>query len=129
MQALPALAMCLAIAMYFWTIVNVARARRKYGVATPAITGNADFERVFRTQQNTVEHLVMFVPCLLLFSQYWPTWGAGIGLVWVIARVWYALGYYAPTGKKRSPGFGLSVAALAVLFLGSLTGIAMTLAR
>jgi glutathione S-transferase len=129
MQALPALVMCLAIAMYFWTIFNVGRARAKYGIATPATTGNADFERVFRAQQNTLEQLVMFIPCLWLFSQYaWPTWGAAIGLVWVIARVWYALGYYAPTGKKRSAGMTVSVIALAVLFLGSLIGIGMTLA-
>jgi glutathione S-transferase len=128
MHALPALVTCLAFIMYAMLIVNVGFARRKYGVATPAITGNADFERVFRAQQNTLEHLVVFVPLLWLFSQYVsPPWGALIGLVWVLARIWYALGYYAPTGKKRAPGFGVSVGALVILLVGSLTGIARTL--
>jgi glutathione S-transferase len=128
MHALPALVICLAFIMYSMLIVNVVRARGKYGVASPATTGNADFERIFRAQQNTLEHLVMFVPLLWLFSQYVsPLWGALIGLVWVLARIWYALGYYAPTGKKRSPGFGLSVGALALLLVGSLLGIARNL--
>jgi glutathione S-transferase len=124
MQALPALVTCLAFVMYFWLIGNVILARGKYGIQTPSVIGNKDFERVYRAQQNTLEHLVVFVPLLFLFSQYVsPTWGAGIGLVWVLARVWYALGYYAPTGKKRSAGFTLSVVALLLLLLGTLIGI------
>jgi uncharacterized membrane protein YecN with MAPEG domain len=129
-QSLPALVICLAIAVYIWTVVNVSRARGKYGISAPATTGNVDFERVFRTQQNTLEHLVVFVPVLMLFSQYVsPVWGAGIGLVWVLARIWYALGYAAPTGRKRGPGFGISLAAIAVLLIGALVGIVLNLSR
>ncbi len=128
MHALPALVTCLAFAMYFWLIINVAVARGKYGIEIPATTGNADFERVFRAQQNTQEYLVAFVPLLFLFSQYVsPVWGAGIGLVWVIGRIWYALGYYAPTGKKRSPGYLISTVALLLLLLGAIIGIVMAL--
>jgi uncharacterized membrane protein YecN with MAPEG domain len=128
-RALPDLVICLAVAMYIWTSVNVSRARGKYKISAPATTGNPDFERVFRAQQNTLEHMVAFIPCLLLFSQYAsPLWGAGIGLVWVLARVWYAIGYAAPTGSKRGPGFGIALAALAVLLVGALVGIVMKLA-
>ena len=123
-NALPALVICLAVAMYFWTIVNVGRARRKYKISAPATTGNENFERVFRAQQNTLEHLVVFFPCLWLFCRYAsPTWGAGIGLVWVLARVWYAIGYASPTGRKREPGFAISSIALTVLLVGSLVGV------
>ncbi len=127
-HALPDLVICLAIAMYAWTIVNVGRARGKYKIPAPATTGNPDFERVFRTQQNTLEYLVVFIPCLWLFSQYASAiWGAGIGLVWVLARVWYVIGYAAPTGKKRGPGFGISFAALGVLLAGAAVGIVVRL--
>jgi glutathione S-transferase len=124
LHPLPALVLCLAIAMYIWTIVLVSLARRKYGIAAPATTGNADFERVFRTQQNTLEQLAIFVPCLLLFNAYVsPLWAAGIGLVWVVARVWYAIGYAAPGGGKRAPGGTISFAANSVLLVGAMIGI------
>ena len=124
MYALPDLVLCLAVLMYVWLLVNVGRARKKYGVSSPAVTGNEDFERVFRAQQNTLENMVMFVPLLYSFSRYVsPAWGALLGLVWVIGRVWYAIGYYAPTGKKRSPGFMLSAFALLLMLLGTLLGI------
>jgi uncharacterized membrane protein YecN with MAPEG domain len=124
MHPLPALIVCLAIAMYIWTIVQVSRARRKYAIAAPATTGNVDFERVFRAQQNTLEQLVIFIPCLLLFSEYVsPSWGAGIGLVWVIGRVWYAIGYAAPGGGKRAPGGATSFITNSVLLVGATIGI------
>jgi glutathione S-transferase len=130
MYALPALVICLGIAVYIWTIVNVSRARGKYGISAPATTGNPEFERIFRAQQNTLEHLVMFVPCMLLFSQYAsPLWGAGIGLVWVASRVWYAVGYAAPTGRKRALGYGISLAAIGILLVGALIGIVVSLTR
>jgi uncharacterized membrane protein YecN with MAPEG domain len=123
-QALPALVTCLALAMYLWVSVNVAFARARYKVAPPATTGNADFERVFRTQQNTLEHLVLFLPCLWMFCSYVsPLWGAGLGLVWVLARVAYAVGYYAPTGARREPGFVIAIVANCVLLLGAVFGI------
>ena len=52
-----ALITCLAIAVYFATSVLVSRARTAYGIKAPAITGNPDFERVFRVQMNTLEWL------------------------------------------------------------------------
>ena len=43
-----ALVTLLAVALYFYTGLMVAKARAKYGVKAPATTGNLDFERVFR---------------------------------------------------------------------------------
>jgi glutathione S-transferase len=57
LHPLPALVVCFAMAMYIWTIAMVSRARGKYQVRAPATAGNEDFERVFRTQQNTLENL------------------------------------------------------------------------
>ncbi len=45
-----ALVTLLAVALYFYTGVLVARARAKFGVMAPAIMGNSDFERAFRVE-------------------------------------------------------------------------------
>src|SRR5450830_1482408 len=45
-----ALVTLLAVALYFYTGLLVAKARQKFGVVASATTGNLDFERVFRVQ-------------------------------------------------------------------------------
>jgi len=42
-----ALVTLLAVFLYFYTGILVAKARGKFGVKAPATTGNPDFERVF----------------------------------------------------------------------------------
>src|ERR1700744_2533859 len=100
-----ALVTLLAVAFYFITSTQVARARIKYGVKLPAITGNPDFERVFRVQMNTLEWLPIFLPSLSLFAIYISdAIAASIGAVWVIGRIVYMVGYFRSV-PGRSPGF------------------------
>jgi glutathione S-transferase len=97
-------------------------ARGKYGVKAPAITGHPVFERFFRVQQNTLEQLVMFVPSVWLFGSYVdPNWAALLGLVWLVARVLYLLGYVKDPAK-REVGFLLTALPNIVLLLGALWG-------
>lgn len=111
----------LAAYLYFGTMVG--RARSKYGIKAPATTGNVDFERVFRVHQNTLEHLVVFLPALWMFGTYVSDLYAGLlGVVWTIGRIIYAQSYYADAAK-RAPGYGISLAAVLVLLLGSLVGV------
>ncbi|MBM0741742.1 MAPEG family protein [Phormidium sp. CLA17] len=125
--AFPSLITSLALLLYSVVTLNVGRARMKYGVMPPAMTGDPSFERVLRVQQNTLEQMIMFLPALWLFSIYVsPYWGAGIGAVWVIGRILYAWGYYQEA-KKRGPGFGISFLSVAVLILGSLIGPILSL--
>jgi glutathione S-transferase len=70
MYHFTALVTLLAVLFYFITSAQVARARIKYGVKLPAISGNPDFERVFRVQMNTLEWLPIFLPSLWLFAIY-----------------------------------------------------------
>nr|WP_199294774.1 MULTISPECIES: MAPEG family protein [unclassified Trichocoleus] len=124
---MPSLVTVLALILYFVVSINVGRARNKYKIAAPQMSGNPNFERVLRVQQNTLEQLILFLPALWLFSQFVnPVWGAGIGAVWVIGRVLYAWGYYQ-AAEKRALGFGISMLANVVLLLGSLAGIVVTL--
>src|SRR3981081_2149396 len=70
MYHFTALVTCLAILFYFFTSTRVARARAAFEIKAPAITGNPDFERVFRVQMNTLEWMPIFLPSLWLFAIY-----------------------------------------------------------
>ena len=123
----PSLVTVSALCMYFVVTINVGRARAKYKIIPPQTSGDPNFERVIRVQQNTLEQLVLFLPSLWLFSLFIsPIWGAGIGALWVIGRILYAWGYYQEA-KKRTLGFGISSLASIVLLLGSLVGIILPL--
>ena len=113
----------LSLIVYLATAINVGRARSKYEIKPPATTGNPDFERAFRIQQNTLEQLVFFLPLLWLFTLFVnPLWGAVIGGVWVLGRIIFAIGY-SLAAEKRTIGFVLSMFASLSLLIGSLIGI------
>ena len=62
----------------------VGRARVRHGIKAPATTGNPDFERVYRVQQNTLESLIVFVPAVWIFGlNASPAIGAGLGAVFL----------------------------------------------
>lgn len=123
----PSLITALALLLYQAISINVGRARFQYKILPPETTGNPNFERVLRVQQNTLEQLVFFLPALWLFSYYVsPLWGAGIGAVWIVGRIAYAWGYYQ-AAEKRMIGFGISAMSGTVLLLGSFIGIILSL--
>jgi glutathione S-transferase len=112
-----------ALILFFVVTINVGRARVKYGVKPPEMSGEPAFERVLRVQQNTLEQLVLFLPALWIFAIFvQPNAAAIIGAVWIFGRILYAWGYYQ-AAEKRGPGFGISSLATIVLLLGSLWGI------
>jgi glutathione S-transferase len=118
-----ALVTLLAIVFYFYTGTRVPRARRKYGVPAPAISGNPDFERVFRVQANTLEWMPIFLPVLWLFAYYVSdVWAAILGLVWIAGRIFYMVSY-TQAADRRGPGFGVQAAVCGVLLIGALVGI------
>ena len=127
MYHFTALITCLAVAVYFFSSVLVSRARVKFGVKLPAISGNPDFERVFRAQMNTLEWLPIFLTSLWLFAIYIGDGiTASIGAVWVIGRILYVLGY-ARAVEQRGPGFAIQALATIALWLGALGAIVMKL--
>ena len=118
-----ALVTCLAILVYAYASILVSQARQKFGVKVPAISGNPDFERVFRAHMNTLEWLPMFLPSLWLFAIYiGDIYAAGIGLVWVVGRFLYIRGY-AQAVEKRGRGFFIQAIANTVLWAGALGAI------
>ncbi len=119
----------LALLQFIVFVMQVSRARGKYGVLAPAITGNEIFERHFRVQQNTLEQLIVFLPGLYLFARYFnPLWAAGLGLIYLIGRQVYSASYVRDP-KTRSAGFGLTFLPTIVLIAGGLIGAAIHLAK
>jgi glutathione S-transferase len=127
--ALPALTTLIALLLYVMTALNVARARAKYKISAPAISGNPDFERIFRVQMNMLEQMVAFVPALWLFALFVnAAWASALGAVWIVARAAYATSYYR-AAESRGPGFVIAFTAMALLWLGALWGVVAVLLR
>jgi len=113
------------LALVEYTIFGglVGRARAKYGIQAPATTGHLDFERVNRVHINTLESLAAFIPTVLLFGLYIDArWAAGLGLLFVIGRAVYAVGYLQ-AADKRGMGAGISGLVNIALLLGALFGV------
>jgi glutathione S-transferase len=123
-----ALVTLMAVVLYFYAGLLVARARQKFGVKAPAIAGNVDFERAFRVQQNTLEWMPIFLPLLWLFALYVNDWGAALlGLVWIVGRVLYIRGYSAAADRRHN-GFTVQAIACGALLIGGFAGIVWRMA-
>ncbi|WP_299017108.1 MAPEG family protein [uncultured Caulobacter sp.] len=119
-HALVAIVTLLSLLVYVWMILRIPGARRRTGIDAPAMTGDPELERHIRVQANTVEWLVIYLPALWLFAIYWnDLFAAAMGVVWIVGRIIYALGYAADP-KKRELGFVIQALATAVLVFGAL---------
>ena len=110
--------------MYFAFAVGIARGA--YEISAPSIIGNEIFERANRVHQNSVEHIVIFVPALWMFGYFIdPLWGSGVGLVYIVSRFMYRAAYLSDP-SKRSLSFTLGFFAIVVLLVGSTAGAVMS---
>lgn len=118
----------LAVLVYFWADLRVSKARGDYKIKAPAIAGDPNFERIFRSHQNMMEWMPIFLPSLWLFALYISDiWAALVGLVWVVGRVLYLVAY-AQAADKRGLGFAIQASASTILFFGAAAGVIRALA-
>ena len=104
----------------FGMALMVARTHSKTGILAPTMTGAPLLERAIRAHLNTIEWLPIFLPAMWLFAIYWnPNWAAGLGLLWLIGRIAYFVGYLSAP-LKRYPGFFIQSLAAFALLLGAL---------
>jgi len=117
----------LAILQYLYFGILVGKARGKYNVEAPAVSGHPEFERYYRVQMNTLEMLVFFLPSLYLFAEYVDAIiAAGLGLVYLIGRFLYQQSYVKDP-KTRDLGFGLTILPSLAMALVTLVYIVISL--
>ena len=113
----------LAVIQLVFFSVLVGRARGRYGVKAPAVSGHEMFDRAYRVQMNTLELMVAFLPALFLAAKYWPhSYVAVAGAVYLVGRLIYWRSYTAASAS-RALGFALSMLPILALIIGSLAGI------
>lgn len=126
-HSLVAIVTIVALLVYAWMGVRIAPARRKSGIQPPTMTGDPILERHIRVQANTLEWLPIFLAGLWLFAIYWNDQIAALaGVVWIVGRILYALGYVSDP-SKRELGFVVQGLAAAVLLFGALGRIVYVL--
>ena len=122
MNYVDLVALLAVIQLIFFGIL-VGRARGKYGVNAPAITGHEMFERAYRVQMNTLELMVAFLPALFVAAKYWPqSYVAIAGAVYLIGRFVYWRSY-TTAPASRGLGFALSMLPILALVIGALAAI------
>jgi uncharacterized membrane protein YecN with MAPEG domain len=121
---LAALDTILAVLLTFGLGGYVGHLRHKLKIEAPATTGNPLFERAFRAHANTVENLVLVLPLLWVASVFYggpvPFW---LGLVWIVSRLIYAIGYAQTDTRWRGFGGGIGLVCLIGLLILSVLGI------
>lgn len=123
---LVAIVTVIALLVFFWTGFRVGQMRGKHQVKAPATTGPAEFECAYRVQVNTLEQIVVFLPLLWLSNGYFmmmPYLTGALGLVWIVGRVMYAVGYSAENPGGRSSGFLIALIATAGLLITTIIGL------
>jgi len=107
----------LALIQYTWFGIQVGQQRVKHDCQAPAMSGDPEFERMFRVHYNTMEQLVVFLPALWLYAQLVnPLWGAGLGVVFLVGRFVYRAAYLKDPAS-RSLGFMLTFLPSAVMLI------------
>lgn len=125
--AYPGIVSGLALLVYYFTLYQAGMARGKFDVPAPSHDGPEEYMCYVRAHLNTLEHLVLFLPGLWLFAiAVSPLWAAGIGMLWPIGRMLYALGYYR-SPEKRGIGLIISMPPIYIFVLGSIIGFVMML--
>ena len=117
----------LALLVTYFTLFKSGMARVRFKVEAPSHDGPEEYVRHVRAHQNTIEHLVLFLPGMWLFAfAVSPLWAAGLGAIWPVARLFYALGYYKSANGRRLPLY-LSMPVVYTFMLGSLIGFILKL--
>lgn len=121
--ALTSLITLIIVLLMLANLIMVGRARGKYQIQAPSVTGDEGFERIYRVQMNTIESVLLFLPSMWIYAYYLGDKGAACtGLIWVIGRILYALAYQS-NPSKRGVGFVISMIAVFGAWLGGLYGV------
>lgn len=126
-MVLTVIAVMVALLQLAYFGIEVGRARGRFNVPAPAMSGHPEFDRYFRVQMNTVEQIVMIVPSAFAFAYLISDlWAAVLVAVYIVGRIVYFRSYVVDP-SKRGAGFGLSFLPGMILMIGSIIGAVMAL--
>ena len=79
MTSLPltALVTLLVVLLMFFTGLNIGRAKARWDIKAPAVTGHELFERAFRIQMNTLEGAALMLPSSVAVCRIYRRLGSG----------------------------------------------------
>ncbi len=116
------LVVIIALIEYLFFQGVVGKARGDYQIKAPAITGDQNFERKFRVQQNTLEQLIVFIPAIYLAGIYANEIAAALlGSLFLIGRPIYYRGY-VNNPSRRGTGMLIGYIPTVLLLLMALVG-------
>ena len=99
---------------------EVGKARGKYKIKAPAVSGDEMFDRHYRIHQNTIEQIIIFIPSLWLFGYFvHMNIGAGLGLLFLIGRLIFRSAYLKDPAS-REIGFIMGFLPIAICLLATL---------
>ncbi|XP_078407296.1 leukotriene C4 synthase isoform X2 [Cetorhinus maximus] len=116
-----ALITILAVLEQAYFSLQVIYARRRFRIAPPAVSGNEDFERVYRAHLNSSEYFPMFLSVFwiagVFFSQVLVVC---IGALYLYGRYMYFKGYSESALKRLRPMYFSATILWILIFLASL---------
>lgn len=124
---LVALVTLLIIIQCMFFMAQTGKARIKYDVKAPAVTGNEIFERTNRVHQNTIEQLILQLPAMWICGTYLNgTFAAAMGAAFIIGRFLYSASYVKDP-SSRGPGMMVGGLSIIATLLGGLWGTISTI--
>ncbi|KAL5010622.1 hypothetical protein ScPMuIL_012927 [Solemya velum] len=89
-----------------WLESRVLQGRSRHHVPYPNMYSDHSlmFNCIQRAHQNTLEVYPMFLVLLIFGGLQYPKLSAVCGVIWIVSRVFYALGYYTGDPEKRKWG-------------------------
>ncbi|KAG2378194.1 hypothetical protein C9374_008337 [Naegleria lovaniensis] len=95
----------------------VGHMRKKHKVPYPDVTGAPEFNRAMRVHYNALEGTPFFFVGLILSGLYWPEVSALAGVVYMIGRAVYCVGYLQAPEKRSAGAYIFHLAELVLLVL------------
>lgn len=99
-----------------WLAINVSRARKRFDIPYPELySSSKEFNCIQRAHQHTLEGQGQFLVLLFVGGLQYPKISAGMGLLYLAARVAFAIGYSTGEPEKRRWGAFGHIAELCLL--------------
>ncbi|GBG63561.1 hypothetical protein CBR_g38628 [Chara braunii] len=109
-----------------WQALMVAGQRKKLGIKYPTMyedKPDSVFNCYQRAHANTLEYYPQFLSLLLLGGLTYPVTAAGFGMLWVVGRVFYSLGYYTGNPANRMRGAWNFFGLFGLMILAGVVGV------